>query len=98
MLYTSYTFCTLDLSAKVPEQIELVQNHPTRSAEGKQLQAHSWFDNLKMSQAKYLKNNQSTSNGVVASSGDAAAQNNLAINNMFKGILLIDSRQTGDQK
>jgi len=72
----------------VPEQIELVQNHPTRSAEGKQLQAHSWFDNLKMSQAKYLKNNQSTSNGLVASSsGDSAAQNNLAINNMFKGIL-----------
>jgi len=54
LLYTNYTFCTLDLESSVPAQVELVQNHPTKALEGKQLQAKSWFDNLKLSQQKYL--------------------------------------------
>ena len=54
LLYTSYTFCTVDLQQPVPETAEMVQNHPTRTTEGKQFQAQSWFDNLKLSQSKYL--------------------------------------------
>ncbi len=49
ILYTSYTFCVLDLTAMVPEAVEMVQNHPSKTSEGKQLVAETWFDNLKLS-------------------------------------------------
>ena len=35
LLYTSYTFCTLDLAQQVPAQVEMVQNHPSKSLVGK---------------------------------------------------------------
>ena len=42
LLYTSYTFCVLDLTAAVPEIVEMVQNHPSRTPEGKQFVAQTW--------------------------------------------------------
>ena len=70
----------------MPESVELVQNHPSRTLVGKQLQAKSWFDNLKLSQSKYLSSEHQQR------SEDLAVQqeSNLAINNRFKGILLMD--------
>ena len=35
LLYTNYTYCVLDLDAEMPDQIDMVQNHPTKSVEGK---------------------------------------------------------------
>lgn len=54
VLYTNYTYCVLDLNAPVPIEVEIVQNHPGKCIEGKQFNAQGWFDNLKLSQAKYL--------------------------------------------
>ena len=87
LLYTSYTFCVLDLAAVIPEAVEQVQNHPTRTLEGKQFNAQSWMDNLKLSQAKHLTPSQQTS-GAAPEKGQK--QDNLAINNRFKGVLLMD--------
>jgi hypothetical protein len=44
----------LDLSQDVPaDEVEILQDHP--GAEEKSVQAKSnWFDNLKVSQAKYI--------------------------------------------
>ena len=39
LIYTNYTYCVLDLLAEMPEEVEMVQNHPTRSVDGKQLHA-----------------------------------------------------------
>ena len=88
LLYTSYTYCLLDLSQALPEQVELVQNHPSRSLEGKQLQAKSWFDNLKLSQSKYLSPENQQRSGIEEDGNKN--ESNLAINNRFKGILLMD--------
>ena len=85
LLYTTYTFCVLDLSAEVPESVEMVQNHPTRTTEGKHLVAETWFDNLKLSQAKYL-----TANDRGETQAAGSGQANLAINNRFKGILQME--------
>jgi len=69
LLYTSYTFCVLDLEATVPEAVEMVQNHPARTPEGKQFAALTWQDNLKLSQAQYLTHQAASQNK--ASSGTA---------------------------
>ena len=49
LLYTSYTFCVLDLTQQVPEVVDMVPNHPTKTQEGQQLNAQTWHDNLKLS-------------------------------------------------
>ena len=54
MLYTSYTFCVLDLERPLPQSVDMVANHPSKTTEGKQMAAQTWFDNLKLSQVKYL--------------------------------------------
>lgn len=54
LLYTNYTYCVLDLNLPMPAEVEIVQNHPGKSIEGKQFNAQGWFDNLKLSQSKYL--------------------------------------------
>lgn len=58
VIWTNYTYCLLDLNASVPSEVEIVQNHPGKSIEGKQFNAQGWFDNLKLSQAKYLHNTE----------------------------------------
>ncbi len=56
ILYTNYTYIVLDLNQDVPkDQVEIVQNHPGKSVEEKSITAQSWFDSLKLSQNKYLK-------------------------------------------
>ena len=41
LLHTSYTFCVLNLDEPMPDQVEMVANHPTRTLEGKQLAAQT---------------------------------------------------------
>jgi hypothetical protein len=84
VLYTNYTYCVLDLNAAVPTEVEIVQNHPGKSIEGKVFNAQGWFDNLKLSQAKYLS--KSLPEPVSADQGSK----NLAISNKLKGVLLMD--------
>ena len=67
-----------------------MQNHPSRSLEGKQLLAKSWFDNLKLSQSKYLSPENQQRSGIEEDSNKN--ESNLAINNRFKGILLMDQQ------
>ena len=93
LLYTSYTFCVLDLAAQVPEVVETVPNHPTKTQEGQQMGAQTWHDNLKLSQAKYL--DPAAGHQTVATQNNSmqqrsAMRGNLAIDNRFKGILLMD--------
>ena len=95
LLYTSYTFCTLDLNQQVGPEVDVLQNHPTRAIEGKQFQAQSWFDNLKVSQAKYLGQKSRLQ---ATTPHSEPSQPNLAINNLFKGILRMEYTQAGDQK
>lgn len=54
LLYTNYTYCVLDINQPMPDSVDIVQNHPGKSIEGKAFNAQGWFDNLKLSQAKYL--------------------------------------------
>ena len=54
ILYTNYTYIVLDLSKDVPKEIDIIQNHPGKSVEERSIQADSWFETLKLSQAKYL--------------------------------------------
>lgn len=55
ILYTNYTYIVLDLTQDVPSgEVSIIQNHPGKSVEEKSLSAKTWFDNLKISQAKYL--------------------------------------------
>lgn len=91
MLYTSYTYCTIDLREPVPETAEMIQNHPSRTAEGKQFQAQSWFDNLKLSQSKYLTEQPSAvEQASTSAETQSSTSSNMSINNKFKGILLMD--------
>ncbi len=57
ILYTNYTYAVLDLSQDLPKsgEVTIVQDHPGRTLEEKSLVAKTWFDNLKLSQARYLK-------------------------------------------
>jgi hypothetical protein len=56
LLYTHYTYILLDLDQDVPvDEVQIIQNHPGKSIEERSLSAKSWFDNLKLSQAKYIK-------------------------------------------
>lgn len=55
LLFTNYSYSVLDLEAPIPEESLIVSNHPTKTAQGAQFAAKTWFDNLKLSQAKYLK-------------------------------------------
>lgn len=84
VLYTNYTYCVLDLNLPVPTEVEIVQNHPGKCIEGKQFNAQGWFDNLKLSQAKYL-----TAAAPTEDKHEPSATN-LAISNKLKGILLMD--------
>ena len=88
LMHTSYTFCVLNLDEPLPDQVEMVANHPTRTLEGKQLAAQTWFDSLKLSQAKYLT--QSNQLPQAGATPQQSPSQNLAINNRFKGILLMD--------
>lgn len=50
ILYTNYTYCVLDINAKVPQdEVAITQDHPSRTVQGKQIEAQTWFDNLKLS-------------------------------------------------
>lgn len=84
LLYSNYTYSVLDMNAEVPEMVEIVQNHPGKSIEGKQFNAQGWSDNLKLSQSKYL-----STNPPLSTSAEPSAKN-LAISNKYKGILLMD--------
>ena len=50
------------------------------------MQAKAWFDNIKLGQAKYLKENSER----LPQSEIEPAQGNLAIDNRFKAILAMD--------
>lgn len=91
MLYSNYTYSVLDLNADVPDVVEIVQNHPGKSIEGKAFNANGWADNLKLSQAKYLTHQPQS-----AEHSEPSAMN-LAISNKYKGILLMDFDKTTSQ-
>lgn len=83
LVFTNYTFCVLDLAASVPKEVDLIQNHPAKTLEGRQVTATGWFDNLKLSQQKYLKRPSQPEHSEVT----GRASGNLAISNKYKGIL-----------
>ena len=35
LLYSNYTYCVLDVNQTMPDLVEIVQNHPGKSIEGK---------------------------------------------------------------
>lgn len=45
ILYTNYTYCILDLNEGVPEEVEIIQNHPGKSTSEKGLNAGSGTEN-----------------------------------------------------
>ena len=88
ILYSHYTYITLNLALDVPtKEVMIIQNHPGKTLEEKSLAAKSWFESLKLSQGRYLKE------GVLPeqkqeSSGDEVP--NLTISNKLKGILSME--------
>lgn len=75
----------LDLTQSLPEEVEIVQNHSGKSIEEKNISARTWFDNLKISQAKYLKKNSQQS--IESEKDQKSNVKNLTISNKIKGIL-----------
>lgn len=97
ILYTNYTYIILDLTQDVPsDEVNIIQNHPGKSVEEKSLAAKSWFDNLKLSQSKYISGNSSEEYDlrVKSSSGNDEKVKNLTISNKIKGILYMEYDQT----
>lgn len=39
ILYTNYTYCILDLNEGLPDEVEIIQNHPGKSASEKGMNA-----------------------------------------------------------
>lgn len=88
LLYTNYTYTYLDLDQDVPlEEIQIIQNHPGKSVKDRSLQAQSWFDNLKLTQSKYLKD---VNEKVQIEEEPGQKPQNLTISNKMKGILTMD--------
>lgn len=86
LLYTHYTYILLDLLQDVPaDEVQIVQNHPGKSIGEKSLSARSWFDNLKLSQGKYLK--KASEVIIEAKTTEESSVQNLTISNKLKGIL-----------
>lgn len=57
LMYSNYTYTILDINQGLPSEALIIQDHP-----GKQLDmGSSWFDCLKKSQAKYLEDQDVTS-------------------------------------
>jgi hypothetical protein len=83
VLYTNYTFAVLDINAPLPKEVDVIQNHPSKSIKERHLTAIGWFDNLKLSQQKYLGREPQT-----AEPGQSTK--NLAINNKYKGVLAME--------
>ncbi|CDW74499.1 u3 small nucleolar rnaassociated protein [Stylonychia lemnae] len=86
IIYTNYTYSVLDINKGLPEEVEIIQNHPGKSVEEKNLAAQNWFDNLKISQSKYIKK---VVLPVLEQSSDSTKDqvSNLTISNKIKGIL-----------
>jgi len=62
LLWTHYTYITLNLALDVPQkEAAIIQNHPGKSLEERSLAAKSWFESLKLSQARYLKGEEEVS-------------------------------------
>lgn len=85
LIYTNYTYIVLDLSKSIPSDVEIIQNHPGKTLEDKNLGAKSWFDTLKLSQSKFLKKKQNMSE--VNEGSQESQVKNLTISNKLKGIL-----------
>eukprot|EP00347_Sterkiella_histriomuscorum_P013585 403364154 len=93
LLYTNYTYSILDLSQSVPTEVEIIQNHPGKSVEERSVNAQTWFDNLKLSQSKYIKKQDQTVE-IALQNGESSSQvKNLTISNKIKGILSMDYDQ-----
>ena len=87
LLWTHYTYITLNLALEVPsKEATIIQNHPGKSLEERSLVAKSWFDSLKVSQARYLKGEAASSTASDVSEEVA----NLTISNKLKGILSME--------
>jgi hypothetical protein len=82
ILWTNYTYAVLDLQLELPTEVQILQDHPNKSLEAKHLEADSWFDMLKLSQRKYLNDQQTPPPTEVNETTD-----NLTISNKLKGIL-----------
>ena len=58
-MYTNYTYCIVDLGETVPtREVEIVQDHPGKQIAERSVEAQTWFDQLKLSQTKYLQNDK----------------------------------------
>ncbi len=49
LVYTNYTYIVLDLTQTIPSEVDIIQNHPGKTMEDKNLGAKTWFDALKLS-------------------------------------------------
>lgn len=89
LLYTNYTYAVLDLGQDILEggEVQIIPNHPGKTLKDKSLQAASWFDNLKLSQQKYIKDQP-----IPVQSEDNSNEkvSNLIISNKIKGILAME--------
>jgi hypothetical protein len=85
--FSNYTYAILDLDAPVPREVEIVQNHPGKTIEGRQTNAQGWFDNLKLSQQKYLTTQQQVT---TEPTEQQTSSKNLSISNRYKGILAME--------
>lgn len=92
IIWTAYTYCVLDLQRPIPSQVDIISNHPYRTTEGKQQQAQTWFDNLKLSQAKYLDARHDT-----PTEPQAQSLSNLMVSNKLKGILAMEYEPKSNQ-
>lgn len=39
----------------MPEEVLIVQDHPNKKIENRQIEAENWFDTIKLAQVKYLQ-------------------------------------------
>jgi len=86
LLWTHYTYVTLNLALDVPrKEVAIIQNHPGKSLEERSLAARSWFESLKLSQARYLREEERPS--ASEATPEEEAVENLTISNKLKGIL-----------
>jgi len=86
VLYTNYTYIVLDLTQDVPSDIEILQDHPGKTEKANE--SKTWFDNLKISQSKYLKDE--TQLHPESDKKPSSKVKNLTISNKIKGIISME--------
>jgi hypothetical protein len=88
IMWSNYTYAILDLTIDLPAEVQIVQDHPYRTIQGKHRESDGWFDMVKLGQQKYLTDAQHAQSSVFTQSVD-----NLTISNKLKGILQMEVKR-----